>query len=225
MMQHPSYRRGHGQRHPSAAGSCAILQPSPWHAAGTLMVLTCGLLSTPALAQESESHAWAPRPMAGHAVFDLRVGVDQLGPSHPFICGEISPLPWLSVEGCGTGSGFLHQGDEPDMAHFRSRFKAAQWSQGRTELNLLLGGGFAEVQSTADQPGFKFGTPKESDPIEAAGPEASVGVKGRAWLDPQGKTYVTADWTSGAAYIPGAEAVLGAGPVVPFTSLTMGLGF
>lgn len=178
-----------------------------------------------ASAQETESQAWKPRPVAGHAVFDLRVGVDQLGPSHPYLCGEVSPLPWLSLEGCGTGSGFLHQADEADMAHFRSRFRAAQWTRGRGELNLMVGGGFAEVQNTADRPGFKFGTPKEAAPVEAAGPEASVGLKGRAYLDPAGRTYFTADWSSGAAYIPGAEAVMGAGPVVPFTAVTMGLGF
>lgn len=184
------------------------------------------MLASPARAQEVSSGAYKPAPVAGHPVFDLRVGVDRMDQSHPYICGELSPLGWLSVEGCGTGSGFLHQGNEPDMAHFRTRIRTVGLDKGRTEVDLLVGAGFAEVQRTADRPGFKFGKATEPEPIEAAGPEASVAAKSRVWLDNGGRTYLSGDLSAGAAVIPGAPEVIGrGGPVVPFAALTVGLGF
>ncbi|HHO51587.1 MAG TPA: hypothetical protein ENK18_12115 [Deltaproteobacteria bacterium] len=176
---------------------------------------------------QSSSQAFKPRPIAGHAVLDLRVGVDRIDTQHPFLCAEISPLSWLSVEGCGTGSGFLHQDpNAPDMAHFRTRARAASVSLGRTTADLLLGAGFAEVQRTADQPGFLFGPQRDSEQIEAAGPEASASIKGRYWLDAGGRTYAAADLNAGVAAIPAAPVVIGnGGPIVPFASLTLGFGF
>lgn len=184
------------------------------------------VLPVAARAQSVESETYVPAPVAGHPVFDMRVGVDRMDQSHPYICGELTPLGWLSIEGCGTGSGFLHHGDEPEMAHFRTRIRAVGIDKGRAELDLLVGAGFAEVQRTADRAGFKFGPATEPDPIEAAGPEASIGAKSRLWLDNGGKTYVSGDLTAGAAVIPGAPEVMGrGGPVVPFAALTFGLGF
>ncbi|MFY0576584.1 hypothetical protein ACN28S_21605 [Cystobacter fuscus] len=37
----------------------------------------------------------------------------------------------LSIEGCGTGAGFLHHNPEPEIAHFRSWLKLASWKTGR----------------------------------------------------------------------------------------------
>lgn len=175
----------------------------------------------------SSSEVFIQRPVAGHPVFEMRIGVDRVDVGHPFVCAELSPLRWLSVEGCGTGSGFLHHDpDYPDMAHFRARANVFGVGEGRTTADLLVGAGFAEVQTTADEPGFKFGQAKEPDQVEAAGPEASVSMKGRLWLDNTGRTYATADLNAGAALIPAAPEVLGQdGPVVPFAALTFGLGF
>lgn len=187
----------------------------PWH-----------LLALAAHAQQVESEVFQPQPLAGHAVFELRVGIDRLDQQHPVLCAELSPLSWLSVEGCGTGSGVLHRGDEPDMAHFRTRLRAAGIDRGRAEVDLLIGAGFAEVQRTADRPGFRFGPATEPEPIEAAGPEAAASVKSRLWMDNGGRTYLSGDVSAGAAVIPGAPDVLGrGGPVVPFGALTVGLGF
>jgi len=175
----------------------------------------------------SSSETFVQRPVAGHPVFDMRIGADRIDVGHPFICAEAAPLKWLSVEGCGTGSGFLHHDpDYSDMAHFRARGRVFNTGEGRTSADVLVGLGFAEVQTTADEAGFKFGKATEPDPIEAAGPEASVSIKGRLWLDGGGRTYATADLNAGAAVIAAAPEVLGQeGPVVPFAALTVGLGF
>ena len=112
------------------------------------------------------------------------------------------------------------------MAHFRTRARALGLDRGRAELDLLVGAGFAEIQRTADAHGFKFGKPTEAHPIEAAGPEASLALKGRLWLDNGGRTYASADLSAGAAAIAGAPQVLGhGGTLVPFAALTVGLGF
>jgi hypothetical protein len=178
-------------------------------------------------AAELDSEAYAPRPIAGHAVFDLRIGVDSVDGKHPYLCGEVLPLKWLSVEGCGTGSGILHHGDEPDLAHFRSRIRALHLDAARVTGDLLVGVGFAELQRTTDKPGFKFGKAKEDAPVEAAGAELSLSTKARVWLDDGGRTYATADLNAGAAYIPGAPAVMGGTtkPLVPFAAITAGIGF
>ncbi len=89
-----------------------------------------------------------------------------------------------------------------------------------------MGAGFAEVQSGMDQTGFRFGRAASDDQVEAAGPEASISVKGRLWVDDGGRTYVTADLNAGAAYIEAARTVIGhGGPVVPFAAATVGYGF
>lgn len=176
-------------------------------------------------AQAQDSRVVVPDPVAGHPVFELRVGVDRIGPDHPYVCGELAPLAWLSVEGCGTGSGFLHQGDSPDMAHFRARARVLTLGEGRARADLLVGAGFAEVQRTVDRPGFRFGKARDAEQVEGAGPEASLSVKGRYWLDGGGKTYATADLNAGVAVIPSAPTVMGVEPVIPFAALTVGLGF
>ena len=183
------------------------------------------LVSMVAQAQEIETQGYVPRPVAGHAVFDLRVGVDRLDSQHPFLCGEVTPLSWLSFEGCGTGSGLLHQGTEPEMAHFRTRGRIWGADHQRTELDLLVGAGFAEIQVAEDAHGFKFGKARSDDQVEAAGPEVSLSAKGRVWVDKGGRTYVTADLNAGLAIIPAAPVVTGGGnAALPFAAFTVGFG-
>ena len=171
-----------------------------------------------AVAQELESQAFTPRPVV--------VGVDRIDTQHPFICAEVSPLSWLSVEGCGTGSGFLHSGTEPEMAHFRTRGRIWGADHKRTELDAMIGLGFAEIQVAEDARGFKFGAAKTPDQVEAAGPEISASAKGRMWVDKGGRTYVSGDVNVGAAYIPAAPTVTGGtNKVMPFAAVTVGFGF
>lgn len=173
------------------------------------------------------SEATLPRPIAGHPVFEMRVGVDRVDElHHPFLCAEGTPLPWLSVEACGTGAGILHHDDAADMAHFRTRARLLGAQSGRGTLDWLVGGGFAEVQRTGDEPGFRFGKATSPEQVEAAGPELSASVKGRYYVDPGARAYLSADFNVGAAAIPAAPTVIGhGGPIVPFAALTVGLGF
>ena len=184
-------------------------------------------LFSPALAQQNAVTAYRPRPVAGHPVLEMRVGADRANPQHPYLCGELIPLAALSLEGCGTGAGFLHQdNDSIDMAHFRARLRALSVSRGRTSADLLLGGGFAEVQRTVDEAGFRFGRARSADQVEAAGPEASISIKGRYWVDRGGRAFATADLNAGVANIPAAPTVFdGGGPWIPFAALTIGMGF
>lgn len=185
------------------------------------------LLLSPVAFAGSSSEAWHPRPVAGHPVFDLRVGVDRLEElRHPYLCAEGAPTRWLSFEACGNGAGFLHQDPSPDTAHFRALGRVAGAGVGRAAVDLRVGAGFAEVQRTADAPGFRFGKAREPEPVEAAGPEVAASIKGRLWLDGGGRTYLVGDLTGGLAIVPAAPEVFGQGsPAVPFAAVTAGLGF
>jgi hypothetical protein len=171
------------------------------------------------------------RPVAGHAVFELRAGADARaggpgeGPARPYLCGEVTPLKRVGVEACGNGAGVLQQEDLSDLAHFRVRVTAAEVQTDQWDWAVLAGIGWAEVQRGADAAGFRFGA-AEAGQVEAAGGEASVSVKGRFWALDRG--YGTVDLNVGAAVIPGAPEVMqgaATGPVVPFGSVTAGFGF
>jgi hypothetical protein len=168
-----------------------------------------------------------PRPVAGHAIFDLRLGMNGILQAdeqvRPDLCAEVSPMRRISVEACGNGSGVLHQNDGPDMAHFRLRGAPIVFGDGAMDGRVLVGAGFTEVQRASDQPGFRFGEANETA-VEAAGPEVSVGLKGRFWVTPH--SHIAVDVVAGSAYIPGAPSVMGwESPVVPFVSLSTGMGF
>jgi hypothetical protein len=184
------------------------------------------LLGVPSLAVAggTDSTAILPRPVAGHAVFDMRVGFGTVGAAeHPYVCAEVTPVARLSVEMCGNGSGFLHRADVPDLAHFRVRGTVLQHHQGRTHIDGVVGAGLAEVQRTADSPGFRL-RDDGAQAIEAAGPEISLSAKGRYWTSR--KTYLIGDVNVGAAYIPGAPSVVQRGTAAfPFAMVTGGFGF
>jgi len=185
------------------------------------------LISLTAQATEFRLEQHRVRPIAGHPVVDLRVGVDAVTQGqdriHPYICGEVSPFRRFSIEACGNGSGVLHQADGPDVAHFRLRSVVFASQGTRVDGSVVVGVGFAEVQRATDKPGFRFGA-ASGDQVEAAGPEASLGLKGRYWVT--GRNYLTADLVGGSAYVPGAPSVMGwSSPIVPFVSFTMGVGF
>jgi hypothetical protein len=175
----------------------------------------------------SSSVADHPRPIAGHEVLDLRAGYDRVDDlSHPYICLQGMPLGFLAIEACGTGAGVLHHDDSSDMAHFRAKAEVLELGQGRLRTTLMPGIGFAEIQRTTDRPGFKFGKADAPEPVEAAGAEASLSLQGRYWVDPGARTYVIGVLDGGAALIPAAPDVIGSGgPVVPFASFTVGMGF
>ena len=154
----------------------------------------------------------------------MRVGAETVDLLHPYVCAEVYPLAFLSLEACGNGAGFLHQGTSGDMAHFRLRGTVLSKHWERFSADLLFSAGFAEIQRGEDEPGFLFGKAKSPDQIEGAGPEFSISVKGQYWFDK--RAFLVADLNAGAASIPSAPIVMQRGsPVIPYAGLSVGLGF
>ena len=181
------------------------------------------LLASVANAQETAQQGFVRRELAGRPILELRGGAQSTEVDQPVICLEGSPLSWLAIEACGNGSGVLHQQPGYDMVHFRAKARALHREQARSTVDVYGALGLTEVQSSTDRPGFAFGE-QEAGAVEAAGASTAVTVKGRFYTTPG--TYVVADAAVGAALIPGAPAVFGSGgPVIPFASVTVGLGF
>jgi hypothetical protein len=193
-----------------------------------MMILLLTIAS--AFAAQVGGQVFVPRPLLAHPVFALRIGAGAdllLGDGtgvRTTLCGEVSPIDRLSLEGCGNGAGFLHHADVPDIAHFRVRVDALRTTGKRREGALVAGAGFTEVQRGADALGFRFGPAREAHPVEAAGPEVSLGFRGRHWV--HAGAYLVADLTWTAAHVPAAPAVYSKGsPTLLFGALTAGLGF
>ena len=62
-------------------------------------------VASTALAQVPGSETIARRPVAGHAVFDLRAGIQTSSLQHVYLCAEGSPTAWLSFEAKPEGKG------------------------------------------------------------------------------------------------------------------------
>ncbi|MDP2310678.1 MAG: hypothetical protein Q8P18_31970 [Pseudomonadota bacterium] len=182
------------------------------------------LLISAALADGLAAQAVAPSPFFGHPVLEVRGGVsgDATG-AQAYLCGGLSPLAWLSVEGCGSGAGFLYPSNGPDLAHLRARARVASLRRDNVDFEGFVGAGVAEAERAKDAPGLVFGH-QGGSPVETAGPEATVSASARAWLHP--RAFVVLDVTGGAAWMVEAPAVLGAASeVVPFITLSAGAGF
>lgn len=106
---------------------------------------------------------------------NLRVGASTSS-YHPTYCLEVAPLEMLSVDACGTGSGFFHHGTKPEIAHFRAWMKLTSWKTSFGWLQPRLGAGFAELQVGEDSGGFHFTQP---GPLarETAGPEVGASLR------------------------------------------------
>lgn len=192
-----------------------------------VLLLPVALADTPEV-RDGALSTFARKPLAGRPVLDLRVaasgpvGLDDM--EHPTLCVAGLPHRRLVLEGCGNGSGFLHQDPAPELMHLRALGVVAEHIRERVDLSVLAGVGLAELQVAADEPGFKTGPAQDEDPVEAAGPELSAGLKGRWWVLPG--AYLVGDVNVGAAHIPAAPEVLDrGGAVVPFGTVGIGLGF
>ncbi len=177
--------------------------------------------------QDGHMQSFARKPLAGRPILDVRLAAS--GPAgsgdfeHPYFCVTGLPHRRIVLEGCGNGSGFLHQDSAPELAHFRASAVIVQRVRARTDIGLLAGAGLAELQVGADEAGFKTGASKSDDQVEAAGPELSAGLKARWWVLPG--AYLVGDLNVGAAHLPAAPDVLGrGGAVVPFGTIGIGLG-
>jgi hypothetical protein len=137
------------------------------------------------------------------------------------ICFEAAPVKWLAVEGCGTGSGFLHQDPDPEMAHFRVKARLASWQAGAAWIEPRVGVGFAELQLDEDAAGFQFfGT----DGVSTAGAEGTAAVRA---LFPAGRGWeFVAELTLSMAYLPYApDLVRPHSAWQPAAGFTVGVGY
>lgn len=184
-------------------------------------LLMLGVLVTgAALGAEPElvHHAEPPRNFV-----NLRGGANSFNATHPEICLEAGPLPFFSLEACGTGSGFLHRDPEPEIAHFRGRF---HFGGAETRLGWLqphVAAGFAELQVGEDAAGFQF---RGTGPMqtETAGPEAGAGVR---LLVPLGSGLeAVVDLSASLSFLPSAPQLIRPMAVwQPTAALTVGVGF
>ena len=182
-------------------------------------------LSAPALAEPIDSDDSEPTSSPGpvsHRV-NLRAGLassDEVG--RPTICLEVVALWGASVEGCGTGSGILHDEAGRQIAHFRLNVPLLTRPIGGGQLALRGGAGFAELEVGDDRPGFDFG---EADNVAAvAGPDGAVSVQ---WLRPVGAgVELVANATTGVAWFSGADQlVVPQRHVQPYVAFELGVGW
>lgn len=86
---------------------------------------------------------------------NVRAGLassDDVG--RPAICLEVVTVFAVSVEGCGTGSGILHDEVGRQIAHFRANVPLVRRRAWGGRLSLRGGLGFAELEVGPDRPGF-----------------------------------------------------------------------
>lgn len=143
--------------------------------------------------------------------------------TRPQLCLELAGGGALSVEGCGTGSGFLFRDDLPELAHFRAKWRLAAWELWGGSLEARVGAGFAELQIAEDAPGFTFGGVSETG-AETSGPEASTFLR---WTTPLGSGFEgIVEASLATAWLPAAPELRT--PASPWQSsflLTLGAGF
>lgn len=142
---------------------------------------------------------------------------------HPYLCLEGSPLWFVALEACGTGSGFLHEDEAPETAHFRTKLspRSFAWREGFLQPHLDVG--FAELQIAEDTGGFDFaGTGPEG--VETAGPEAGLGMR---LLYPLSRTVeIVGDAAVSYAWMPHAPELVDPHSEHQVTaSFTLGVGF
>lgn len=186
--------------------------------ATTLLVVLCA--ASAALAQPAsvfKEGKPAPRNWA-----NFRVGASSNN-SRAELCLEVAPLELVSLEACGTGSGFLHHDPAPEIAHFRSRVKLTSWDTPVGSLQPRVGLGFAELQVGEDDGGFQFfGVGPRG--VETAGPELGLGLRA---LTPIAAGFeLVSEFTFSTAYFPHApRLVRPQGVWQPTLSLSVGIGF
>ena len=188
------------------------------------MVVLAGGIPAQA-APATSSGTFQPRPLIGHALLDLRGGLGS-GPTGPNaqICVEVAPHRNVAIEACGTGGGFLYPEVGEEIMHLRAEGAFPIWQRGRAELWVQPGIGMAEIQRGTDERGFRFGPATSAGQRDGAGPELSLGLKGRWWVGDW--VYLAGEASSGATWIEAAPVVLQQDTaIVPFLTGTMGVGF
>jgi hypothetical protein len=130
------------------------------------------LAGAPLHAESANVSAAVEVPLRTYANFRIGAGT---GSTRPQLCLEVAPVALVSLEACGTGSGFLHDEPEPEVAHFRGKARLGSVGIDDSRLSWQLLAGFAEVQQGEDEPGFDFGD-AGSRGQSTAGPEAGLAL-------------------------------------------------
>lgn len=188
-----------------------------------VVVLACVLLAGPAAAQPvDDGEAQDETSSIAHRI-NLRAGLassDDVG--RPTICMEVVTVFSVSVEGCGTGSGILHDEVGHQIAHFRANVPVLVRAAWGGRIALRGGLGFAELEVGDDRPGFDFG---EANNVAAvAGPDAAASAQ---WLRPVGAgVELVANATAGMAWFSGArELVVPQARFQPYIAFELGVGW
>lgn len=139
------------------------------------------------------------------------------------LCAEVAPLSFLSVSGCGNGSGFLHHEDAPDLSHWRLNFTVASFKTSAVWLQPRAQAGFAEMAIGEDSPGFEFTGTNEARTATSGG---EVGGSLRA-LWPLGSGFeAVGEVGVSFGYFPYAPALQRPQSAwLPSAALTLGVGF
>lgn len=196
--------------------------PSFLAAVALLALVPAGLR---AQEQAGEVRAKAEPSPTSRNFGNLRVGGSTAnGNRRPELCLELSPVSFLSVEGCGTGSGFLHGDPEPEVAHFRAKLRLLSFDrEGWGTLQPFLAAGLAEAQVGEDDPGLQL-TGTDARRVATAGPELGLGLR---FLRPLASGFeLVGDFNVGMAWLPhGPGLVKPVDTWLPSASLSFGVGF
>lgn len=162
-------------------------------------------------------------PVAPSHRLNLRAGLassDEV--DRPTICLEVVAVRAVSVEGCGTGSGILHDQVGRQIAHFRLNIPFVQRATWGGWGSVRAGVGFAEMEVGEDRPGFDFG---DLDQLgSTAGPDGAVSIQ---WMRSIGKGFeLVGTGTVGVAWFSGADRlVIPQQQLQPYASIELGVGW
>lgn len=152
----------------------------------------------------------------------LAVGAST-GSRGAIICAEVAPLSFLSISGCGNGSGFLHHDAAPDISHWRLNFTPTSFKAKFVWLEPRIQAGFAEVQVGEDTPGFTFSGTNETR-TSTSGAELGASLRGRMPL--RSGFEMTGELGASVGYFPyGPVLVRPQSAWIPSVAFTLGIGF
>jgi hypothetical protein len=173
-----------------------------------------------------------PRYLSTHHItqqhINFRMGASSATTNgQPTLClegGLPDRLPNLSVETCGTGTGFVHQQAGIDVLHMRGKHALFERNIGISQFSTSIGAGFAEIQVSNDELGFQFTEARNG--IETSGPEISGSAQWLIPLSSTGQSELILDANAGAAYFEhGPSLTLPQPKLFPFVEISAGFGW
>lgn len=178
-------------------------------------------IATPAEPAAEVKRASEEKPEPPTTYINFRVGAST-GTYRPEICAELGV--WrISVEGCGTGSGFLHHDTTPELTHFRAKFRLTSTRTPIGWLETRIAAGFAELAVGSDDGGFVFNGTNPTR-TSTAGPEigTSLRLAYPLWVGFE----LLAELSAGLGFFAYGPQLVNPQPVVmPNAGLSIGAGW